>query len=305
MEDQSNNTSSPRSDSDRFGTLQHPKRTDAPILDWIGVALRYVLLLLLTVLFLFPFYLMIRNAFATQAEITSFEWVWWPEKIQWSNWNALFDSTQVDMAIGLRNSAIIAIVNFIFQTLFASMAGYALARIPFRGAGVVFAIILVTLMVPAAVTFVPTFVVISKLGGVNTLWGIVVPGLFNAFATFLFRQFYLDFPTEIEEAGRLDGLSYFGVYWKMLLPNSIGIMAALGVLSFISSWNAFLWPSIVGQSPDSRTVQVVLSAFLTAQTINLPALFMGAVVGAAPLVIVFLFLQRYIVQGVRMSGIKG
>ncbi|HVL24683.1 MAG TPA: carbohydrate ABC transporter permease [Thermomicrobiales bacterium] len=294
-----------RPDADRFGPLQHPKRSDAPVLDWIGAALRYLTLILLTILFLFPFYLMIRNALSTQAEITSFEWVWWPEKIQWSNWNALFDSTQVDMTIGLRNSVIIAVVNFIFQTLFASMAGYALARIPFRGAGVFFAIILVTLMVPAAVTFVPTFVVVSAMGGVNTVWGIVVPGLFNAFATFLFRQFYLDFPTEIEEAGRLDGLSYFGVYWRMLLPNSIGIMAALGVLSFIASWNAFLWPSIIGQTPGSRTVQVVLSAFLTAQTINLPALFMGAVVGAAPLVIVFLLLQRYIVQGVRMSGIKG
>jgi len=292
-------------DADRFGPLQHPKRSDAPVLDWIGAALRYLTLILLTILFLFPFYLMIRNALSTQAEITSFEWVWWPEKIQLSNWNALFDSTQVDMTIGLRNSVIIAVVNFIFQTLFASMAGYALARIPFRGAGVFFAIILVTLMVPAAVTFVPTFVVVSAMGGVNTVWGIVVPGLFNAFATFLFRQFYLDFPTEIEEAGRLDGLSYFGVYWRMLLPNSIGIMAALGVLSFIASWNAFLWPSIIGQTPGSRTVQVVLSAFLTAQTINLPALFMGAVVGAAPLVIVFLLLQRYIVQGVRMSGIKG
>lgn len=305
MAEQTIETPPTQAGPNRFGTLQRPKRSDSPLLDWLGAALRYALLILLTVLFLFPFYLMIRNAFSTQAEITSFEWVWWPETIQWSNWNTLFDSTQVDMAIGLRNSAIIAIINFIFQTFFASMAGYALARIPFRGAGVVFAIILVTLMVPAAVTFVPTFVVVSELGGVNTLWGIVVPGLFNAFATFLFRQFYLDFPTEIEEAGRLDGLSYFGVYWRMLLPNSIGIMAALGVLSFISSWNAFLWPSIIGQSPDSRTVQVVLSAFLTAQTINLPALFMGALVGALPLVIVFLLLQRYIVQGVRMSGIKG
>jgi multiple sugar transport system permease protein len=289
----------------RFGPLQHPRSSSTPVVSWLGMALRYLLLLLLTVLFLFPFYIMIRNALSTQPEITSFEWVWWPEKMQWANFKDLFNTTEVNMAVGLRNSAIIAIINLVFQTLFASMAGYALARIPFRGAGVVFAIILVTLMVPAAVTFVPTFVVISKLGGVNTLWGIVVPGLFNAFATFLFRQFYLDFPTEIEEAGRLDGLSYFGVYWRMLLPNSMGIMAALGVLSFISSWNAFLWPSIVGQSPDSRTVQVVLSAFLTAQTINLPALFMGAVVGAAPLVIVFLLLQRYIVQGVRMSGIKG
>src|SRR5688500_9734073 len=249
---------------------------------------------------------MVRNALSTQAEITSFEWVWWPEKMQWSNFDALFETTQVDMAIGLRNSAIIAVVNLVFQTLFASMAGYALARIPFRGAGIVFSLILVTLMVPAAVTFVPTFVVISELCGVNTLWGIVVPGLFNAFATFLFRQFYLDFPAEIEEAARIDGLGYFGIYRAMILPNSLGVMMALGILSFIYSWNAFLWPLVIARGArDTQTVQLVLSTFLTAQTINLPMLFMGAVVGAAPLVIVFLVMQRYIVQGVKMSGIKG
>src|SRR5665811_2453212 len=105
--------------------------------------------------------------------------------------------------------------------------GVRLARIPFRGKGIFFAAILLTLMVPSAVTFVPIYVVVAKLDGVNTLWGIVVPGLFSAFATFLFRQFYLDFPSEIEEAARLDGNSYFGVYWRMLLPNSLGIMAAL------------------------------------------------------------------------------
>jgi multiple sugar transport system permease protein len=158
---------------------------------------------------------------------------------------------------------------------------------------------------PAAVTFVPSYVVVANLGEVNTLWGIVVPGLFNAFATFLFRQFYLEFPVEIEEAGRLDGLGYIGVYWKMLLPNSMGIMAALGVLSFITSWNAFLWPLVIGQSPDTWTVQIVLSTFLTAQQIDLSALFAGALVGALPLVLVFLVMQRFIVQGVRLSGIKG
>ncbi len=270
---------------------------------YLGPALRYLALIPLAVVFLFPFYLIARNALMTQPEITGFDWGWWPAEAQWSNFTNLFDD--IDMATGLRNSAIIAIVNLVLQTLFASMAGYALARIPFRGKGIFFSIILLTLMVPSAVTFVPTYVVVAELGGINTLWGIVVPGLFSAFATFLFRQFYLDFPTEIEEAGRLDGNGYAGVYWRLILPNSLGIMAALGVLSFIGSWNAFLWPVIVGQSNDSQTVQVVLSSFLTAQTINLPALFAGAAVGAAPLVIVFLLLQRYIVQGVRMSGIKG
>jgi multiple sugar transport system permease protein len=288
-----------------WGELAAPAGARGNIGRWILLALRYFVLIALAIVFLFPFYLIIRNSLMTQPEITAFDWAWWPASPQWSNFTDLFKNTEIDMATGLRNSAIIAIVNLILQTLFASMAGYALARIPFRGKGIFFAIILLTLMVPSAVTFVPTYVVVAKLGGVNTLWGIVVPGLFSAFATFLFRQFYLEFPSEIEEAARLDGNSYFGVYWRMVLPNSLGIMAALGVLSFIGSWNAFLWPVIIGQSNSSQTVQVVLSSFLTAQTINLPALFAGAAVGAAPLVVVFLLLQRYIVQGVRMSGIKG
>lgn len=270
---------------------------------YAGMTARYLLLIPLAILFLFPFYLIVRNALMTQPEITGPVWQWWPDKPQWSNFNLLFDSAP--MSTGLRNSAILAAVNLIFQTLFASMAGYALARIPARGKSLVFAVILSTLMVPSAVTFVPSYVVVSKLGGYNTLWGIVVPGLFNAFATFLFRQFYLDFPVEIEEAGRLDGLGYFGIYRGLILPNSLGIMMALGVLSFIYSWNAFLWPLVIGRYPDTATVQIVLSTFLTAQTINLPMLFMGAAVGAAPLVAVFLVMQRYIVQGVRLSGIKG
>lgn len=288
-----------------WGPLARPVEKRSKGMGMLSTVLRYGLLIILAILFMFPFYIMVRNALSTNAEITSFEWVWWPKDMQWKNLTTLFDTKEFNMSLGLRNSAILAAINLVFQTLFASMAGYALARIPFRGANIAFGIILVTLMVPAAVTFVPTYVVVSKLGGINTLWGIVVPGLFSAFATFLFRQFYLDFPKDLEEAGRLDGLSYYGLYFRLLLPNSLGIMAALGVLSFITNWNAFLWPSIVGQSPETRTVQVVLSAFLTSQTINLPALFMGSVVGALPLVIIFLFMQRYIVQGVRMSGIKG
>ena len=299
-------SSSRRIHDDRWGDLEVPRgATGQRAARTLSLVVRYALLLVLAVVFLFPFYIIVRNALMTQAEITGWDWVWWPETPQWSNFTNLFESTEINMASGLRVSAIIAIVNLVLQTLFASMAGYALARIPFRGRDIFFAIILLTLMVPAAVTFVPTYVVVAKLGGVNTLWGIVVPGLFSAFATFLFRQFYLDFPSDLEEAGRLDGNGYFGIYFKLLLPNSLGIMAALGVLSFIGSWNAFLWPVLIGQSQDTRTVQVVLSTFLTAQTINLPALFAGAAVGAAPLVVVFLLLQRYIVQGVRMSGIKG
>jgi multiple sugar transport system permease protein len=293
------------STADRPAPIITPRRRRRLFRRYIGVVLRYLLLIPLSIIFLFPFYLIIRNALMTQAEITSFNWYWLPAEPQWHNFSLLFNDPSAPMAHGLQVSALLAVINLIFQTLFASMAGYALARIPFRGRDVVFFIILTTLMVPSAVTFIPSYVVVAHLGGVNTLWGIVVPGLFNAFATFLFRQFYLDFPVEIEEAGRIDGLGYFGIYRALILPNSLGIMMALGILSYIYSWNDFLWPLVISHPPSSWTVQIVLSTFLTAQTIYLPELFMGAAVGAAPLVVVFLIMQRYIVQGVRLSGIKG
>ncbi len=265
----------------------------------------YVLLIILSIIFLVPFYLMVRNALMTNSEISSFDWKWLPIPPHFENWSALFGDISAPMGAGLRNSAIIAVTTVVFQMLFASMAGYALARIPARGRNIVFFLLLATLMIPGAVTFVPLYVLVAFLGGVNTLWGIIVPGLFNVFATFLFRQFYLDFPIEIEEAGRVDGLGYFGIYRYLLIPNSIGILMALGILAFIGSWNSFLWPLVIGRDERAFTVQVVLSTFLTAQTINLGALFMGAVVGVAPLVIVFLFMQRYIVEGVKLTGVKG
>lgn len=299
--------SAPPADNGRYGQLTHPRGGGSAAVDWTTKAMRYALLLILAALFLLPFYILIRNAFMTQEEIAAFDrWQWFPAEWQWGNIRSLFEEASINFTRAMIVSGVLATIALVFQTLFSSMAGFALARIPFRGANVIFYLILFTLMIPSAVTFIPTFLVVNELGGIPSLWGIVVPGLFSAFGTFLFRQFYLSFPTEIEEAARLDGSTYFGVYAKMLLPNSMGIMAALGVLSFIGSWNAFLWPLIAGgSSVSTRTVQVVLSGFLTAQTINLPGLFAGALIGAIPLVIVFLLLQRLIVQGVTMSGIKG
>jgi multiple sugar transport system permease protein len=265
---------------------------------------RYLLLSVLAVVFLVPFYLIIRNALMTDDQITSMHWAWLPNVPHWDNFQKLFSDSSIHMLTGLQNSAVIAVVTLVLQMLFSSMAGYALARIPARGRNVVFSLIVATLMIPSAVTFVPTFAVTAYLGGVNTRWGIIAPGLFSAFSIFLFRQFYLRFPTEIEEAGRLDGLGYFGVYWHLLLPNSTSILMALGVLTFIGSWNSFLWPLVIGQDPSAWTVQVVLSTFLTSQTQNLAQLFAAAAVGIAPLVVVFLLMQRYIVEGAKFSGGK-
>lgn len=271
----------------------------------LRTTLVYLALSLGAVLFLIPFYIVVRNALMLQTEITSFNWQWWAKNPQWDNFSTLFNDLMAPMGTGLLNSAIIATLTTVGQLLFASMAGYALARIPSRWSKPIFFLVILTLMVPGAVTFIPKYIIVNQLGWVSTLQGIIVPELFSGFACFLFRQFYLNFPHELEDAGRVDGLGYFGIYWRLLLPNSVPIMIALGVISFIGSWNSFIWPLVVGQDQSSWTVQVVLSTFITAQTINIPELFMGVAVAIVPLVILFLFLQRYIAEGIARSGIKG
>ena len=206
--------------------------------------------------------------------------------------------------MGLKNSALVSVLQVIGRLFITSLAGYGLARINYNYADQVFYFVLVALMVPSAAIFIQTFLVVSYLGWVSTLPGLIVPGIFDVFSVFIFRQFFLDFPKELEEAAEVDGLSTWGTFWRIVVPNSKGIFISLGTIGLIRSWNAFLWPLVVGQTRDSWTVQVVLSTFLTAQTINLPALFMGAAVGIVPILIVFFIVQRYIVEGVRVSGIK-
>jgi len=186
----------------------------------------------------------------------------------------------------------------------SGLAGYGLARIPFRYATAVFYFIVATLLIPAAVTFVPSFVLVSSLGWVSTLRGLIIPGLFQAFATFLFRQYFLNFPRELEEAAAIDGTAYWGTFWRIVVPNSKGFIAAIATITFIGSWNAFLWPLVIAPDESAWTVQIALSTFLTAQTINLPQLFIAATIAILPLVVMFVFLQRWIVEGVERSGIS-
>ncbi|HEX6552573.1 MAG TPA: carbohydrate ABC transporter permease [Ktedonobacteraceae bacterium] len=271
----------------------------------IRLVLRYVLLVILALLFLLPFYLIVRNGLAAESEITSPNWTFFPSTLHFENIQELFNDTEVPFLDGMVNSTIIAVLQTAGQILLSALAGYGLARIPYRWSNQVFYAILVTLMIPSAVIFVPTYVIVSYLGWVSTLQGLVVPGIFSGFTTFLFRQFFLGFPRELEEAGRVDGLGYWGVFWRIVVPNSFGIIAALSVITFIASWNAFLWPLVIGQDSSAWTVQVVLSNFLNAQVLNLHELFIGATIAILPLVIIFLFLQRYIVEGYKQSGLKG
>ncbi|NOY09220.1 MAG: carbohydrate ABC transporter permease [Spirochaetes bacterium] len=273
---------------------------------YLQSVLRVVFMGVLSFLFLIPFYIILRNAFATDRMIIGRKWMLWPWPMHiLDNLKELFANEDVNIFTGLRNSAFIAVTQTFFQLLFASLAGYALARIPFRWSKQVFAFIIATLMIPYTVTFIPTYIVVAKLQMVNTFAGIILPGLFSTFAAFMYRQFFLDFPIEIEEAGKLEGLGYFGLWSRLALPNARGISIALGVIAFMRSWNAFLWPLVIGQNSSMWTIQVVISVFLTSQTIIIHEIFLGSLVALIPVTVLFFVLQRFIVQGITMSGVKG
>ncbi|MEV5382680.1 carbohydrate ABC transporter permease [Streptomyces sp. NPDC052721] len=268
-----------------------------------GRALRLVLLIALALLFLIPFYLLVRNGLASEKDITSPEWTFFPRQVRWGNVGELFGDPSVPFARSLLNSALIAVATTLGTLLLASLAGYGLARIPYRHADKVFYAVLGTLLVPAAVTFVPSFVLVSSLGWISTLRGLIVPTLFPAFACFVFRQYFLGFPRELEDAAQVDGLGYWRTYWLVVVPNARPVFAAVGAIVFLGAWNSFLWPLVIGQDQSAWTVQVALSSFTTAQVVRLHELFVAAAVSILPLLLVFLCFQRWIVAGVERSGI--
>ncbi|MFF4753549.1 carbohydrate ABC transporter permease [Streptomyces sp. NPDC002514] len=268
-----------------------------------GRALRFALLCALALLFLIPFYLLVRNGLSSERDITSPEWTFFPAHLRWSNVTELFDDPSVTFAHALLNSAVIAITTTLGTLLLGSLAGYGLARIPYRHANKVFYAILATLMVPAAVTFVPSFVLVSSLGWISTYRGLIVPTLFSAFACFIFRQYFLGFPRDLEDAAHVDGLGHWRTYWRIVVPNATPVFAAVGTIVFIGAWNSFLWPLVIGQDQSAWTVQVALSSFTTAQTVRLHELFVAAAVSVLPLLLVFLCFQRWITAGVERTGI--
>ncbi|MEU5692110.1 carbohydrate ABC transporter permease [Actinosynnema sp. NPDC020468] len=255
----------------------------------LAAVARWAALLVAAVLFLLPFALLVRDGLGTG----------------WSTVEGVFADDRVPFARSLLNSTVIAVLQTAGQLLLCSLAGYGLARVPYRHSSAVLYAVVATLMVPTSVTFVPSFVVVSSLGWLSDLRGLVVPGLFSALNVFLFRQYFLDFPVALEEAGRLDGLSRWGVFWRVVAPNSGPFFAAIAVIDFIGSWNQFLWPLIIAQDSSTWTVQVALSSLLTAQNPRVTLLFAAAAVSLLPIVLVFVLLQRHLVRGVTETGVTG
>jgi len=205
------------------------------------------------------------------------------------------------------NSLVVASAVTFGQLVICSMAGYAFARLRFWGRDALFALYLGTLMVPFAVTMTPLFIIVKNLGWTNSYFGLIIPALFSAFGTFLMRQFFVSIPIELEEAATLDGADTLTIFWRVIVPLSGPALATLGIFAFMASWNNFLWPLLIVSDRQLMTLPLALSTLqgvYPGQT-QWNLIMAGAVITVAPMLLIFAFAQRWVVEGVASSGLKG
>lgn len=267
----------------------------------VGRLARAVLLVVAAVATLFPFYAMVVLSFAPSGPIT-FPDSLLPWPLSTEAYDTVFGAKSVLRWVW--NSLVYALVSVVGVLLLSSLAGYAFAKKRFPGKEAIYWSFLAMLMVPYHVTMIPTFIIIAEMNGVDTYWGMILPTLANAQAVFLMRQFIASLPDSLFEAARLDGCSEWRVYVSIVLPLIKPILATLGVFVFLWHWNDFLWPLIVGQSLDMRTLTTGIAS-LQQENVPLNMLFAGSVVAFVPIFMAYLIGQRYFTEGVTMSGIKG
>lgn len=266
------------------------------------IAMIAILLAFLAV-WLVPFLWMALGSVKTQGEILRQPPTWWPESPTIDNFAAWFG--RLDFGQFFTNSAVVAVLTVVGNLVFCSMVGYALAKMDFAGKRALFAIVLITLMVPGVVTFVPLFVLVSGLGLLDTYAALVLPFVTAPLGVFLMRQFMLAIPDPLLEAARIDGAGEWRIFTRIVLPLSGPALATLAILTFLASWNNFLWPLVAAQSESSYTLPVALSLYSTGQNAtDYGLLLAGSVLVILPILILFVLLQRYFIRGVATTGLK-
>ena len=284
-------TTAPAADRPRRDAERSPSR-------WL-----YVVLTLGVIVMALPFIWMLLSSVKPESEVRSIPPTWLPETFTLENYSELFD--RLNFPTYFLNSTIVAVVVTLGNLLFGSMLGYALAKLEFRGKRLVFVLVLGTLMVPGMVTFVPLFVLVSNMGLTNTFPGLILPYLVAPLGVFLMRQYFLGLPDELIQAARVDGAGELRIFWSVMLPLAGPALATLGILTFLTSWNNFLWPLVVAQTEDKYTLPVALALYSVGQNATQYGLLLaGAVVVVVPVIVLFLAVQRYFVQGIAMTGIK-
>ena len=264
---------------------------------------RHLLLMPLSALMLLPLAWMLLTSIQTLPEARHFPPQLIPSGIHWQNYPDAWNAAPFGRYFA--NSLIVTLASVAGNLVFCSLAAYAFARLRFFGRDVLFVVLLATLMVPFQVTMIPTFLIVKDLGLINTIGALIAPNLVTPFGIFLLRQFFRTIPVELEEAARMDGCSRLGVLLRIVIPLSTPALATLAIVTFLWTWNDFLWPLIAVTSPQASTVQLGLASFQGAHQTNWTLLMAGNVMALAPMLIVFIVAQRYFVQSLASTGLKG
>jgi multiple sugar transport system permease protein len=267
-----------------------------------GIA-RYIVLMLIGLFFALPLLWMFSTALKPFQEWLQPNWI--PQQPTLENFSSIFSDPSVPVYRWFLNSLVIAVLFTGLTLAIASMAAYAYARLEFPGRQLIFGMLLATLVMPGLMFLIPNYLMISRLGWLDTYQGVIAPGLSSVFSVFFLRQFFLSIPRELEEAARIDGASTWTTFLRVALPLAGGGLATLAVLNFMSSWNDFLWPLLILTEREGQTLPAGLATLQGQYTFDYGKLMAGAAVTAVPVLVLYIFLQRYIVRSVAMTGLKG
>jgi multiple sugar transport system permease protein len=265
----------------------------------------YLWLSLLGILFAAPLAWMVSTSLKSPDEMANPDLNLLPREPTLESYDKILGQTQTPVFQWFVNSLLAASLQTVLILVTASMAAYALARMQFPGRRVMTALVLATLFVPPISLVIPNYVIVSNLGWLDSLTAVIVPGAAGAFGVFFLRQFFLSLPKELEEAAIIDGAGRFRVFWQVILPLSKPALATLALLSFLTNWNDFLWPLYVLFSPERLTLQPGLSTLQSAYQTDYAAMMAGGVIASVPVLLLFLATQRFVVEGVSRSGLKG
>ncbi|HEX5917598.1 MAG TPA: carbohydrate ABC transporter permease [Nocardioides sp.] len=267
--------------------------------------LQYGVLGVLTLLFVSPLLYMLSTAFKTTGDAASPDPQWIPDNPTTQAFEAILDNDGTPVVRWLVNSLVAAGLQSLLIVATAALAGYALARMDFAGKKWIFGIIIGTLFIPPVILLIPNYLITSRIGWLDTLAAVIVPGAAGAFGVFFMRQFFLGIPPELEEAAAMDGAGRFRTFLTVVLPLSKPALVTLGMLSFLTNWNDFLWPVYVLFSPESQTLPAGLATLQNANAVRYDLLMAGAVIASVPVLVLYAAAQRFVVEGVSRAGLKG
>lgn len=269
-----------------------------------GQTLIYALLIGGCLATLLPFLWMIFASFKTSTEIIRIPPTIWPEKPTLQNYQTVFNDPRLPIARFYLNSLFVSGSTVLLILFTSSLAGFVFAKYEFFGKNVAFSFILATLMIPFQVMMIPSYLLLVKLNLIDSLWGLVVPAATSAFGIFMMKQFIEGLPSELLDAGRIDGASEWGIYSRIILPQIGPALATLGIITFMGTWNSYLWPLVVITTHERRTLPIVLTWYNSMHAARYDLTMTASVLVVVPILIVYTLFQRWIVQGFALSGLK-